>query len=125
MVADDHGVSIYLRRIQAITPNSSTTTATATHVASLTSLIKYGSVCPTPPIAVIRPHTVPRAHGCPRPVRLPSPDNASANPMLMPAPSVAANPTQKASQLLCVAKAAANTGASVETEPSMSPASPG
>ena len=34
-------------------------------------------------------------------------------------------PTRNASQLLPVAKAAANTGASVLTEPSISPASPG
>ena len=32
----------------------------------------------------------------------------------MPAPMDAANPTTKASQVLCVANAAANTGASVE-----------
>ena len=46
-------------------------------------------------------------------------------PMLMPAPTEAARPTRKVSQLLWVAKAAAKSGASVETEPSMSPASPG
>ena len=34
-------------------------------------------------------------------------------------------PTRKASWLFCVANAAANTGASVETEPSMRPTSPG
>ena len=39
--------------------------------------------------------------------------------MLMPAPSDAASPTAKAVQLLWVANAAANTGASVETEPSI------
>ncbi len=45
--------------------------------------------------------------------------------MLMPAPSDAARPTTNASQLLWVANAAANTGASVDTEPSIRPASPG
>jgi hypothetical protein len=34
-------------------------------------------------------------------------------------------PTRKASLLVCVAKAAAKTGASVETEPSINPARPG
>ena len=80
---------------------------------------------PTPPTAVIAPQISPRTHGCPRPVRLPSSESASANPMLMPAPSEAAMPTRKASQLLRVAKAAAKTGASVETEPSIKPARPG
>ena len=50
--------------------------------------------------------------------RLPSSDNASAKPMLMPAPLLAARPTRNVSQLLCVANAAANSGASVEIEPS-------
>ena len=36
-----------------------------------------------------------------------------------------ANPTRNASPLLCVASAAANNGASVETEPSINPARPG
>ena len=45
--------------------------------------------------------------------------------MLMPAPIEAASPTVKASWLLLVAKAAAKTGARVETEPSIRPASPG
>src|ERR1043166_8398604 len=114
-----------LWRTHEITPNSQTTTATATHVAIRTLGIKYGRLCPSPPTAVIMPQTVPRAHGCPRPVKLPSSDNASANPMLIPAPRLAANPTRKASQLLWVANAAANNGAKVETEPSIKPASPG
>ena len=46
-------------------------------------------------------------------------------PMLMPAPTEAARPTRKVCQLLCVAKAAANSGASVDTEPSIRPARPG
>src|SRR5271166_1841485 len=78
-----------------------------------------------PPSAVIAPQTEPRSHGVPRPVRLPSSDNASAKPMLIPAPSDAARPTAKASQVFFVANAAAKTGASVETEPSINPASPG
>ena len=43
----------------------------------------------------------------------------------MPAPIAAASPTRNVAQVLWVAKAAANSGASVETEPSISPASPG
>src|SRR5207247_4949124 len=78
-----------------------------------------------PAQAVMSPQTAPRAHGLPRPVRLPSSDSASAKPMLMPAPTLAARPTRNVSQLLCVAKAAANSGARVETEPSINPASPG
>src|SRR5262249_46496440 len=60
-----------------------------------------------------------------RPVRLPSSDRASAKPMLMPAPTAAATPTRKVFHGSLVAKAAAKSGASVETEPSISPASPG
>ena len=108
-----------------MTPNSITTTSIAAVIAARKSGMRNGSVCPIPPRAVMRPQMNPRVQGRPRPVRLPSSDNASAKPMLMPAPSDAARPTAKASQVFFVAKAAANTGASVETEPSMSPASPG
>ena len=52
-------------------------------------------------------------------------DSASANAMEMPAPIEAASPTTNACHVFCVANAAANTGASVDTEPSISPASPG
>ena len=45
--------------------------------------------------------------------------------MEMPAPTEAATPTRKVAQVFPVAKAAANSGASVETEPSMSPTRPG
>ena len=45
--------------------------------------------------------------------------------MLMPAPTLAARPTRNVAQLLCVANAAQNNGASVETEPSIKPARPG
>src|ERR1017187_2487538 len=62
-----------------------------------------------PPTVVIAPQIRPRTHGCPRPVRLPSSDNASAKPMLMPAPNDAAIPTRKASQLFCAAMATQNS----------------
>ena len=45
--------------------------------------------------------------------------------MLMPAPIEAARPTRNVCQFWWVAKAAANSGASVETEPSIRPARPG
>ena len=80
---------------------------------------------PSPPTAVITPQTAPRTNGAPRPVSEPSSDNASAKPMEMPAPIAAASPTRNVAQVLWVAKAAANSGASVDTEPSISPASPG
>src|SRR6516162_1259208 len=48
------------------------------------------------------------------------PANESARPGM-----AAASPTRNVFQLLCVANAAAKSGASVETEPSISPASPG
>ena len=44
-------------------------------------------------------------------MRLPSSESASAKPMLIPAPRLAASPTRKVSQLFPVAKAAANKGA--------------
>src|SRR5215469_12734145 len=78
-----------------------------------------------PPAAVIRPVTEPRNTGRPRPVSEPSSESASAKAIEMPAPTEAARPTRKASQLFLVAKAAAKTGARMETEPSMRPASPG
>src|SRR5688572_31546505 len=70
-----------------------------------------------PPMVVITPHTEPRSHGVPRPVSEPSSESASAKPMEMPAPTEAAIPTRNVSQVLWVAKAAANSGASVDTEP--------
>ena len=42
-----------------------------------------------------------------------------------PAPIEAAKPTKNAAQLCLVANAAAKSGASVESEPSISPANPG
>jgi hypothetical protein len=52
-------------------------------------------------------------------------DNASANPIEIPAPSAAARPTRNVAQVCRVAKAAANNGARVETERSINPARPG
>src|SRR5260221_3772487 len=72
-----------------------------------------------------RAHTDPRAHGRPRPVSEPSSESASAKPMLMPAPRLAARPTRNVFHESCVANAHAKSGASVETEPSISPARPG
>jgi hypothetical protein len=80
---------------------------------------RNGSVWPMPPIAVIPPSMIPRADGCPRPVNEPSSDSASANPMLIPAQTDAASPTRNASRLWRVASAAANTDASVDTDPSL------
>ncbi len=80
---------------------------------------------PTPPSVVITPVMAPRSQGWPRPVSEPSSDSASAKPMEMPAPTEAAMPTRNVSQVLWVANAAANSGASVDTEPSIRPASPG
>ena len=74
---------------------------------------------PTPPIVVMTPQTEPRSHGVPRPVSEPSSEAASAKPIEMPAPTDAAMPTRNVSQVLWVANAAANSGASVETEPSI------
>src|ERR1700730_19207093 len=88
-------------------------------------LIKNGKVCPSPPSVVINPQTTPRSQGEPLPLSLPSSERASANPMLIPAPTEAASPTLNVAIVLEVANAAANNGASVETEPSIRPASPG
>src|SRR5205085_9695072 len=86
---------------------------------------RNGRVCPDPPRKVIRPVMEPRAMGLPRPVNTPSSDRASENAMLIPAPVAAAIPTRKAVSGRCVANAAAKMGASVETDPSISPARPG
>src|SRR2546429_1312786 len=78
-----------------------------------------------PPAVVMSPVTPPRSHGEPRPVSEPSSESPSENAMEIPAPIEAASPTRNASELCRVANAAANSGASVETEPSISPAKPG
>src|ERR1700686_430044 len=88
------------------------------------SEMRNGSVWPIPPAAVISPVTEPRSIGRPRPVSDPSSDSASAKAIEMPAPTDAARPTRNAVQLLLVANAAANTGARVETDPSIRPDHP-
>src|SRR6202162_6401945 len=125
VAADMIGVSMYRCRIQVMTASSTRTTRIAIVIAAWNLGIRKGSVWPIPPRAVMTPQTNPRTQGWPRPVRLPSSDSASAKPMLIPAPSDTANPTRNASHEFRVARAAANTGASVDTEPSISPARPG
>src|SRR5216684_7279547 len=98
-----NGVSIYLCRIQLITPNSTHTTKIATVIATWKFLIRKGSVCPKPPAVVIPPIISPRIHGDPLPVSDPSSDNDSANPIEIPAPTDAAIPTRNASHVLCEA----------------------
>src|SRR6266851_1485971 len=112
--------------MKLITPSSTATTMTATSMATRKLLIKKGSVCPIPPAVVINPVTAPRSHGDPRPVSEPSSESPSEKAIEIPAPIEAASPTRNASQLLCEAKAAANSGASVETDPSIlrAPAAP-
>lgn len=68
---------------------------------------------------------LPRRSGPPRPVTVPSSDNASERPILTPAPSEAARPTKNALRGRPVSPAAAKIGASVETEPSISPSNAG
>src|ERR1700722_11277663 len=106
-------------------PNSTATTATATQRAIKKSGRRNGKVWPMPPKVVIKPQTPPRIQGRPLPLRTPSSERASANPILIPAPSEAAIPTRNAIRELWVAKAAAKTGANVDTDPSISPARPG
>jgi hypothetical protein len=78
---------------------------------------EVGQVCPMPPRKVMAPRAIPRSTGAPRPVSEPSSDRASAKAMEMPAPTEAASPTRKVAQVSWVANAAANSGASVDTEP--------
>jgi len=70
-------------------------------------------------LQVIQPGLAGLIIGRPRPVSEPSSESASAKAIEIPAPTEAAKPTRKASHVLCVAKAAAKIGASVETEPSV------
>src|SRR5438105_6112763 len=102
-----------------MTQSSTATTTAATSVAARKLEIKNGSVCPIPPAVVINPVTPPRSQGDPRPVSEPSSESPSEKAIEIPAPIEAASPTRKASQLLCEAKAAANSGASVDTDPSI------
>ena len=71
------------------------------------------------------PEASPRLTGEPRPDSSPSSEAASVKPIEMPAPTEAATPTRKVVQVSWVAKAVAKIGASVETDPSISPARPG
>src|ERR1035441_9849051 len=70
------------------------------------------------------PVTIPRATAEPRPVWVPASDNASEKPMLIPAPTAVARPTNRAA---CEpeSSAAAKIGARVESVPSIRPTSPG
>ena len=110
-------------RISEIAVSSIATTIPATTRAVCTSEIRNGRVWNTPPMAVIEPVTIPRATAEPRPVSRPSSESASEKPMLMPAPSAVASPTNNAA---CEpdSRAAAKIGASVESVPSIRPDQP-
>ena len=76
-------------------------------------------------MVVITPDASPRFQGEPRPEIFPSSWTASVKPMEMPAPTEADRPTRNVVHGLCVANAVAKIGASVDTDPSIKPASPG
>src|SRR5437762_13485778 len=78
-------------------------------------------------VAAVDPELVLTASeiGLPRPVRDPSSERASAKAIDMPAPTAAARPTRNVVCASRVANAVANSGASVETEPSIIPARAG
>src|SRR5215210_6755739 len=78
-----------------------------------------------PPTNVASPVIDPRNSGLPRPVSDPSSDSPSEKPMLIPAPTAAARPTRNVTPGSLVAKAVANNGANVETDPSIKPVRPG
>jgi len=78
-----------------------------------------------PPTKVMNPVISPLLPGWPRPVSLPSSLMASEKAILIAAPTDAETPTKKATLGLLVAKAAAKIGANVDTDPSISPRSPG
>jgi len=88
-------------------------------------LIRNGSVWKTPPTNVPPPVIAPRCQGLPRPVYSPVSDSASEKPMLTAAPIAVARPAKKAMCESCVESATAKIGASVESEPSISPISAG
>src|SRR5262245_61370948 len=67
----------------------------------------------------------PRCHGEPRPVYTPVSDRASEKPMLTAAPIAVARPAKNAMWGSSVDSATAKIGASVESEPSISPMSAG
>ena len=111
-------------RISEIATSSQATTIPATTSAVWTSWIRNGSEWKTPPRVVIAPVTTPRTTAEPRPVSRPVSESASEKPMLIPAPTAVARPTNRAA---CEPdrSAAAKIGASVESVPSISPTSPG
>src|SRR5215208_3499367 len=83
--------------------------------------MRKGRVCKMPPTNVAKPVIVPRKIGLPRPVSDPSSESPSEKPMLIPAPTAAARPTRNVILGSLVAKAVANNGARVETDPSIKP----
>ena len=89
-----------------------------------TSRARNGSVWNVPPTKVAVPVIRPRTRELPRPVSWPSSERPSESPMLMAAPKAAARPTSSAAREPAM-YADANTGASVEIVPSISPTSPG
>src|SRR5674476_1662919 len=101
------------------------TTINAIVVAVQNSGMRYGSVWPSPPMAVMTPDAMPRFQGDPRPEILPSSCAASVKPIEIPAPTDAERPTRKVVHGSWVAKAVAKIGAMVEIDPSISPAKPG
>src|ERR687894_121918 len=83
--------------------------------------MRNGKVCRIPPTNVATPVMAPLKKGWPRPVNDPSSESPSENPILIAAPTAAARPTRKVIRGSPVANAVANSGASVETDPSMRP----
>ena len=74
-----------------------------------------------PPRNVPAPVIEPRMSGLPRPVSSPVSDRPSEKPMLTAAPSAVTRPAMKAKRGSCVASAMPKIGASVDSDPSMSP----
>ena len=62
---------------------------------------RNGSVCPIPPTRGHRPANQSAHPGMARPVRLPSSESASANPMLMPAPAEPPGHQKRLATILC------------------------
>ena len=67
----------------------------------------------------------PRCQGSPRPVYCPVSESASEKPMLTAAPIAVASPAKNAMWGSSVESATAKIGASVDSEPSISPISAG
>src|SRR5215213_3259631 len=83
--------------------------------------MRNGSVCNIPPTNVATPVMEPLKKGLQRTVNDTSSERPSEKPMLIAAPTAAARPTRNAIRGSLVAKAVANSGASVETDPSIKP----